>query len=154
VSNVAKLTIKGWEKLEASRTRGGIQGRCFVAMAFSEDMTPAYEQGIVPAVVEDCRLPAPIRVDREEHNEQITDRIIAEIRKAQFVIADFTHHRGGVYYEAGFAGGLGRPVIFTCRQDHLPQAHFDTRQYNHIAWNTPPELRQKLANRIQATILV
>ncbi len=44
--------------------------------------------------------------------------------------------------------GLGRPVIFTCRNDELNQAHFDTRQYNHIAWDTPAELREKLKRRI------
>jgi hypothetical protein len=31
-------------------------------------------------------------------------------------------------------------------------AHFDTRQYNHIVWNDPAELRNKLANRIGALI--
>jgi hypothetical protein len=26
--------------------------------------------------------------------------------------------------------GLGRPVVWTCRQDHMTEAHFDTRSYN------------------------
>ena len=62
--------------------------------------------------------------------------------------------RGGVYYEAGFAHGLGLQVIFTCRQDVIDKGliHFDTRQYNHIAWNTPEELRKRLADRIAGTI--
>jgi nucleoside 2-deoxyribosyltransferase len=67
-------------------------------------------------------------------------------------VADFTGHRGGVYYEAGFALGLGRPVIWTCHKDHLTQAHFDTRQYNHIEWSDSRELRERLRNRILATI--
>ncbi len=37
----------------------------------------------------------------------------------RFMIADFTGHRGGVYFEAGFAHGLGIPVIWTCREDQL-----------------------------------
>ena len=40
-----------------------------------------------------------------------------QIRKSKFLIADFTGQRGGVYYEAGFAYGLGLPVIWTCRKD-------------------------------------
>jgi len=28
--------------------------------------------------------------------------------------------------------GLGRQVIWTCRDDDLKNVHFDTRQYNHI----------------------
>lgn len=68
------------------------------------------------------------------------------------MIADFTGNRNGVYFEAGFAMGLGIPVIWTCRKDHIDNVHFDTRQYNHIVWETPEELREKLTYRIEATI--
>jgi hypothetical protein len=44
------------------------------------------------------------------------------------------------------------PVIFTCRKDAIDKVHFDTRQYNHIVWETPEELRDRLAKRISATI--
>jgi nucleoside 2-deoxyribosyltransferase len=77
---------------------------------------------------------------------------LGEIRLAQFSIADFTGHRGGVYFESGFALGLGRPVIWTVHADHLTGSHFDTRQYNHIEYKTPAELREKLRDRILATI--
>ena len=43
-------------------------------------------------------------------------------------------------------------VIFTCREDALQNVHFDTRQYNHIVWKTPEELRKGLAARISAVI--
>ena len=46
-----------------------------------------------------------MRIDRHEHVNKIDDEIIAEIRRARFVVADFTHGdtggRGSVYYEAG-----------------------------------------------------
>lgn len=42
----------------------------------------------------------PVRIDFVEH-KKICDRIIAEIRKSSLLIADFTGHRGGVYFEAG-----------------------------------------------------
>ena len=71
-------------------------------------------------------------------------------------MADFTHGedgaRGGVYYEAGFAYGLGLDVIYSCRKDMVDQLHFDTRQYYHIVWETPEELRDSLAQRIEALI--
>jgi hypothetical protein len=69
------------------------------------------------------------------------------------MVADFTHHRNGVYFEAGFGMGLGKPVVWTCRQDHMAAAHFDTRPYNHVLWETPQDLREKLALRIRATVL-
>ena len=47
---------------------------------------------------------------------------------------------------------LGRPVIFTCREDDMEDAHFDTNHYNHITWKTSEDLRSKLIARIRATI--
>lgn len=139
----------GWARLEPP-TGGGIPGRCFVAMSFDPGLNAAYTDGIQPAVV-DCGF-TPVRIDLMEHNEKICDKILAEIRLAQFVVADFTLHRQGVYFESGFAMGLGRPVIWTCRKDQLDDAHFDTRQYNHITWETPADLRQKLTDRIRAIV--
>jgi hypothetical protein len=144
------ILAKGWERLQ-EQTEYGIPGRCFVAMSFHDSLNEAYDEGIYPALKDDCGLD-PIRMDKEEHNEKICDKIIAEIRQSQFLIADFTLHRPGVYFEAGFALGLGRPVIWSCRKDELENTHFDTRQYNHIVWKTPAELREKLRNRVMATI--
>lgn len=143
------LTVKGWERLEHIKG-GGIAGRCFVAMSFHESLHEAYEVGIRPAVVE-CGFD-PIRIDLVHHNENICDKILAEIRLCQFVVADFTLQRAGVYFEAGFAMGLGRPVLWTCQEDDFENTHFDTRQYNHIMWTAPDDLRTKLSERIRATI--
>ena len=71
----------------------------------------------------------PIRVDRIVHNDKICDRILAESRLAQFVIADFTGQRSSVYFEAGFAIALGRPVIWTCHERErlaAPQLRYQT----------------------------
>jgi nucleoside 2-deoxyribosyltransferase len=121
-------------------------------MAFDPELDSAYDEGIKPAVTEDCQF-SVIRVDRVEHNDNINDRIIGEIRGCQFIVADFTLHRNRVYFEAGFAAGLGRPVVWTCRKDQMRDAHFDTRPYNHIVWEDPVQLRQRLGNRIRPTIL-
>ena len=54
---------------------------------------------------------------------------------------------------AGFAKGLGREVIFTVKEDDVEKLHFDTRQYNHIVYDSPEDLYKKLYNRICATIV-
>jgi nucleoside 2-deoxyribosyltransferase len=120
-------------------------------MSFHPSLDPGFDLGIKPAVETDCGFTV-IRVDRVPHNDNINDRILAGVRTAQFVIADFTLQRQGVYFEAGFAMGLGRPVIWTCRQDDFANVHFDTRQFNHIVWAEPVDLRPKLAARIRATV--
>jgi len=62
-----------------------------------------------------------------EHINKIGDEIISQIRRSKFLIADFTGHRGGVYFEAGLAMGLGLLVFWTCRRDDLDKLHFDIR---------------------------
>ena len=69
------------------------------------------------------------------------------------MVADFTGQLAGVYYEAGFAMGLGRTVIWCCRKDEIGKLHFDTNHKNHIDWETPEDLREGLYRRIRATIL-
>ena len=124
-------------------------GWCFVAMSFDVSLAEAYTLGIQRAIQE-CHC-VPIRLDKVEHNDKICDRIIAEIRRCQFVVADVTGQNPGAYFEAGFAMALGRPVIWICREDE-EKIHFDTRQYPHIFWKTPEDLRQQLVSRISATI--
>jgi hypothetical protein len=148
---VYTLLPAAWESLEKAGLGQGIPGKCFVAMSFHKDLKDAYEKGIFLAVKEDCKMD-PMRMDLVEHNEKICDKMVAEIRTCQFLVADVTLQRPNVYFEGGFAMGLGRPVIWTCREDDRKQVQFDTRQYNHIFWKYPKDLRTKLCDRIRATI--
>ena len=148
------LTVEGYARLAELETANTESSKGFVAMWFDDSINKAWEEGIKRGI-EDAGYEA-VRIDQQEHNNKIDDEIIAEIRRSRFVVADFTQGkdgaRGGVYYEAGFAHGLGIEVIFTCKKDKLKKVHFDTRQYNHIDWETPGELRERLAARISAVI--
>jgi len=144
------IRAKGWEKIEKLNSAKGSLNQVFVAMWFHDSMESAYIEGIKKAL--DELKYTPIRIKDKGHNDKICDQIISEIRKSKFTVCDFTGHRGGVYFEAGFAMGLGRPVIWTCRRDGIDNAHFDTRQYNHIVWDNEKDLYEKLKNRIEATI--
>lgn len=145
-----RLTIKGWERLAQIGVRPKRSDQGFVAMSFSPELNAAFKDGIKPAL--EATGYRAVRVDLVEHNEKICDRIIAEIRKSALMVADFTEHRPNVYFEAGFAMGLGVTVIWTCREDHIEGAHFDTRQYNHVIWTDPQDLQKKLINRIEAVV--
>lgn len=149
-----RLTVEGHVRLAELEAAHTPSSKAFVAMWFDDSMSEAWDQAIAPAV-RDAGYD-PVRIDRKEHVNKIDDEIVAEIRRARFVVADFTHGdtgaRGGVYYEAGFAHGLGIPVIFSCRKDTLDEVHFDTRQYNHIVWETAGELHDQLSKRIAAVL--
>ena len=147
-------TANGWIKIEELMTRLPDTSQAFVAMWFNPTTEVAYEHGIKPAI-EDLGY-RPRRIDKKEHINKIDDEIIAEIRRSKFLVADFTCEkekvRGGVYFEAGFAMALPIPVIWTCSKTSFDDVHFDTRQYNHIFWETPDELREALKARIGAVI--
>lgn len=147
-------TVAGWQELDNLKRPRTDSAQAFVAMWFSALTTEAYTSGIEPAL--NATGYKSIRIDKKEHNNKIDDEILAEIRRSRFLIADFTcepkNVRGGVYYEAGFAQGLGIPVIWTCKDASLADLHFDTRQYSHIVWKTPADLLTQLKNRIGATI--
>ncbi len=147
------LTTKTWEMIE-NVTASETDSKCaFVAMWFDSTMKDFYEKGIKLAV-EEAGYTA-VRIDLKEFNNKICDELIAEIKRSKFLIADFSGLRSGVFFEAGFAKGLGREVIFTVRNEYVEQLkeHFDTRQYNHIVYDSPEDLRKKLYNRIGATIV-
>lgn len=145
--------------------------KIFVAMWFgSEEQTRLYENAIAPAVQQAGYT--PIRIDNTEHNEKIDDQIIAEIRQSKAVIVDLTcglakpeswsksdivgSPRGGVFYEAGFAKGLGLPVIWSVKAeiaDLENVVHFDIRQFNQLRWGEDlGEFLEKLRYRIEATL--
>lgn len=148
------ITAKGYSYLANIEKKRVNSSQAFVAMWFGEEIKDVYPKGIKPAI-ENAGY-TPLRIDQSQHIGKIDDEIIAQIRRSCFLVVDFTQGndgaRGGVYYEAGFAHGLGIPVIFTCRKDCLDKVHFDTRQYNSILWEKPEDLIESLSNRISAVI--
>jgi len=131
-------------------------------MWFNESMDSIYEHGFERGI-RDAGYD-PVRIDKKDHINKIDDEIIADIRRSRFIVADFTSEmialgetqthipRGGVYFEAGYAMGRDIPVVWTCRKDMIDLIHFDTRQFNHITWETPEDLAKQLQTRIEAVI--
>lgn len=146
-----RITPEGWSFLDSHRQANIESDKVFVAMWFDSTMDEAWKKGIEAAIDEDCGYKS-LRIDNEEFLGDFVDKIISEIRESRFVVADVTGHRKGVYFEAGFAMGLDLPVIWTCRKDDMEKTHSDTNHFNHVVWETPEDLREKLKNRIGAVI--
>jgi len=147
-SGSPRITPDGWDRLDQIKHAPVTSDQVFVAMSFNSELLDIYTGAIKPAI-EDAGYKA-FRVDSDPHIEKIDDRIIAAIRESKFLVADVTEHKQGVYYEAGFAQGLGLGVIWTVREDDLQNAHFDTRQYSHIVWDSKESFKQQLYNSICA----
>lgn len=130
------LTFEGWEKyfgLQLVRQNSWI---AFMALQFGEKaLDEVYENCFRPAV---DATGFELRTVREKPKSGlIDDRIRVEIRNARFLIADLTHDNHGAYWEAGFAEGLGKPVIYTCEKSkfHEEKTHFDTNHQHTILWD-------------------
>jgi hypothetical protein len=146
------LTPAGWAEVDRLKGVNVESVLGFVAMSFHPQFTELYDHGIVPGII--AAGYEPFRIDRTEHSNRIDDEIIASINRSRFLVADFTTQRGGIYFETGYALGLGLRVIWLVRADELENVHFDNRQYNFIRWE-PGEweaLQRALKNRIEATI--
>ena len=152
-ANEIKINVAGYARVQEMQANQD-SSQAFVAMWINEKVEAAYEEGIVPAIREAGYTGC--RIDKKPDVHKIDDAIIAEIRRSRFMVADFTYGldgiRGSVYYEAGFAHGLGIPVIYSCRRDQIKKLHFDIRQYYHIAWGKPEDLRSELTKRILAIV--
>jgi nucleoside 2-deoxyribosyltransferase len=151
-SFVLELTItpRGWSFLDESARPAVLLNQVFVAMSFDKQLLSAWAEGIGPAVRR-AKF-EPYRVDIQPHIDRIDSKIVAEIKNSRFLIADVTQQRPGVYFEAGFAIGLGLPVFWCVRDDDLKNVHFDTRQYNHVVWSTEVQLAEELYTRIAAVV--
>ena len=150
MGGMAEVTPRGYLRYEELQTHQSSSAQGFVAMWFDAEMRDAYLRGFEVGIRQSGYN--SMRIDRVEHVGKIDDEIIAQIRRSRFLVADFTGHRGGVYFEAGFALGLNLPVIWTCRRDHVDGLHFDIRQFNCIDWAEPGELADRLQKRIEAVI--
>ena len=148
-SFVYKITSDGWALIDEYQKAHQSLAQGFIAMWFDPQMEPA-RRSIMEAI-KSCGY-IPIAIDMKEHNNQIVPEILFEISRSEFVVADLTGHRGGVYYEAGYAEGLGKQVITCCNANDFEKMHFDLRQKSTIIWADEADLSKRLKDRIEATV--
>jgi hypothetical protein len=130
-----KLTAHGWRRFEDLK-RARISSRyAFFARKFSNtDLDKVFEECLRPAVEE---TGYKLRVVTQR--ARLVDAIIEdEIPRCRFLVADLSDHNAGAYWEAGFAEGLGKPVIYLCcsKTDGVPKmTHFDANHRNTVRWD-------------------
>lgn len=124
-----------------------VKDYAFVAMAMDsqnhelEDVLDAIKEGAMR-----CGIQAE-RVDEPQSNERITDRILESIRKAEFVIVDLTHSRPNVFFEAGYAHGIGKIPIYLAKDG--TKLEFDLKDYPVIFYHSMKQLKDLLEKRLR-----
>jgi len=150
--NKPKLSFDGLEYIESLDEPNINSKQVFAAFYFSDRIKEIFDNQVKQAI-EECGLTYKrISSSTTAHDTTIDDEIIAMIKSSRIVIADFTDQRNSVYFEAGYALGMQLPVIWTCKRDHVDNLSFDTRQYPHILWDSPEDLKEQLVNRIKAIL--
>jgi hypothetical protein len=165
IPNSASLTLGGWQKYEELQHSVKDSRKAFVAMEFPSAektsvnyffQTTLLDQYLIPAVKQtNYELANALRTEPTAGN--LHARLEVEIRKARFVIAELSHHNNGAYWEAGFARGLGKPVIYMYNKevggsDRPP--HFDVASDHYIVWeqDKPEKAAKDLKAVIRATL--
>jgi hypothetical protein len=131
-----RLTMPGWERFADLQKVSSTSRTAFMAMKFGDpDLNKVVAECFKPAV---ARTAFELRLLTDQQPAGlIDDQIRASILSARFVVADLTHANPGAYWEAGFAEGLGIPVIYTCERSRWDESktHFDTNHMVTIVWD-------------------
>jgi hypothetical protein len=93
---------------------------CFVVIQFTDDYNALYREVIKPT----CEKYGykVVRADDFHSSGLIIEDITRSIRECAIVIADVTPNNPNVFYEVGFAHGIGKPTILLCdrKREQLP----------------------------------
>ena len=123
----------------------------FIAIKFdgNEKRINAIQDAIANAGFE------PRIMSQVETNNWIMPEIFYQIKNSRFVVADFSLPCDGAYYEAGYAMALDKPVIHLFdknEENENNKLHFDIAQKSTIFYENFDDLKNRLVNRIKATI--
>ena len=153
-SNI-NLSLDGWEQYESEK-RGQFGGNYgFIAMQFDDpDLDPFVKDVVKPAVKNTTGYDL---VDmRDVSKAGIIDNIMrVRIRDSKFVISDLTHGNNGAYWEAGYAEGLGKPVIYICEKEKFESddgTHFDTNHCTTVFWSKSRDNDEDFRQKLTATL--
>jgi hypothetical protein len=150
------LTIKGWDRFALLSRGVEASDQGFMAMPFGyEYLTRAFYEHWKPAS-DQTGMPLQ-RLDDNPQAGSISNRMMVEIRRSKYLVAELTHNNPGAYWEAGFAEGLGKPVIYLCEKSFFDDpkngVHFDVSQRQGVIWeeNKLDEASEQLKSIIRNT---
>jgi hypothetical protein len=119
----------------------------FVAMPFSKQFRNIYDYGIrLPILTVERK---PIRIDDEHFNGSVIAKVKEHIRSSEMVIADMTGANPNVFFEVGFAEGVGKRTVLLCQDPgSLP---FDVRGDVHVVYDPESihDLEEKLTEHLR-----
>ncbi len=162
-----RLTIKGISKVEQLQKLQAHNKNVFVAMSFDKSANKIRKA--IKNAIDNAKF-SSILMDEIIHNHQIVPEMLRLIKESKFMIMDITKPNFGAYYEAGYAQGLGKEVIITCKKEVFDKSdkdfvcnydpncllkktankpHFDIAQKQILVWDNYKDLTKKLEEYIK-----
>jgi hypothetical protein len=155
-----RLGYRGLERLEQLERATPSGYNAFMAMKFGDPTLNRIVDDYFRQAVKDTGFEL-FRLEDKPEAGLIDARLRNEIRNCRFLIADLSHANLGAYWEAGYAEGIGKPVIYTCEKTvfdgkvaKIERPHFDTNHHLTIVWdvNEPTKAADRLKETIRFTI--
>jgi len=155
-----RLGYRGLERLEQLERATPSGYNAFMAMKFGDAALNRIVDDYFKQAVRDTGFEL-FRLEDKPEAGLIDARLRNEIRNCRFLIADLSHANLGAYWEAGYAEGVGKPVIYTCEKTvfdgkvaDIARPHFDTNHHLTIVWdaNDPIKATRDLKETIRFTI--
>ena len=148
----ANLSLAGWEIYENEKHGRIVSSYGFIALKFGdENLDKLLAETMKPAI---SSLGYVLQDLRDWARPGVIDNILREtIRDAAFIIADLSHDNLGAYWEAGYAEGLGKPVLYICHDDkfEISRTHFDTAHSTTVTWGGKVS-NEVFARNLKATL--
>lgn len=145
------VTRKGWG-VSAINDAEIPQG--FIAVDFDNSMDKtivAMEESISK-----CGF-VPMSIKYKNYPETVMEKALGEIRKSKFVIVNITNLKPSVFYEAGFAKGIGKPIFYVCNakyRNDKKKLEFYSKHYDIKFYKDLPALKKIIVNMVEANFSI
>ncbi|MDR3256944.1 MAG: hypothetical protein LBT18_04810 [Endomicrobium sp.] len=138
------LTLGGWQKYEELKRCESDSKIAFMAMQFNNEKTKDLRDNHLKPFIESLGFKLSILPEIVSKENLIDNKLRVAIRDSRFSIYDLTDRNNGAYWEAGYAEGLGKAVIYVCEKDSFEDKktkplHFDVSHQEIYTWKSGDE---------------
>ncbi|WP_342566242.1 hypothetical protein NST84_14495 [Paenibacillus sp. FSL R7-0345] len=136
-----QLTQQGWN--EAAASAGGKKLKpCSVLLPAELEHNAVWQDNLLSVIGQYGYLPAILS------HPAAQEYPLEELAESRLIIADLTGRSAGVYFAAGYAMGLGIPVIWTVHSSGAAELDVQLQDIRPLVWDTAEELAVLMRQRI------
>lgn len=162
-----QLTVDGLSRVDNFQKSQVHNKKVFIAMSFNPAINNIYNAIVAAITQAECEV---VSMKSRIHNKQIVPEMLRLIKESKILVMDISEPNFGAYYEAGYAQGMGKEVVFTCKSDVMKKdkfpcsdnydkecdflkkyskPHFDIAQKQILVWEDEADLTKQLTEWIK-----